>query len=105
MANPGYVYASTAQFGLRVFLVTYHASQVYHSTEEIHRSLERLAPDFLYNATAYRLERMLGRHPVGVTIFGGLVITRKFFVSILSFLFTTEIVLLQTMSAKNQNVA
>lgn len=44
------------------------------------------------------LERILIANPAGICLFDTFMITRKFFVSIVSFIFTTEIVLLQSFS-------
>ncbi|CAL8091322.1 unnamed protein product [Orchesella dallaii] len=93
-----YIYFSFLQFSMRVILITYHASNVHHSTIPIEKSLERI-PDELVTKTLERLEAQLCKRPVGIFLFGTFCITRYFFISIVSFLFTTEIVLLQTVGS------
>ncbi|CAL8135712.1 unnamed protein product [Orchesella dallaii] len=95
-----YIYISYFQFTMRTILVTYFASNVYHSTEQIVETLDS-CPNSRFSETTTQLERLLARHPVGISIFGAFKIRRKFFISIISFLFTTEIVILQAMNASN----
>lgn len=43
-----------------------------------------------------KIERSLLVNPVGISLFGTFLITRKLFVSMIGFVVTTEIILLQT---------
>ncbi|CAL8072260.1 unnamed protein product [Orchesella dallaii] len=97
-----YVYFAFFQFFFRVTTVTYYAAEVHHVSHSIIRTIQR-CPNSLYSLSLERLERTLICNPTGICLFGTFMITRRFFISIISFLFTTEIVLLQTTNAGRGN--
>ncbi|CAL8081730.1 unnamed protein product [Orchesella dallaii] len=93
-----HTYASVVLLTFRLSLVIFYASNIDHTVKEIPKVF-RDCPKDLYDMSTKRLQQFLESKPVGVFLFGTFRITRKFFISIISFIFTTEIILLQSSSA------
>ncbi|CAL8097783.1 unnamed protein product [Orchesella dallaii] len=95
-----YVDFAFFQFLFRVMSVTYFAADVHHVSYSILDTIQH-CPNSLYSLSLERMEKTLIRSPVGISLFSTITITRAFFISIVSFLFTTQIVLLQTAGASS----
>ncbi|CAL8145512.1 unnamed protein product [Orchesella dallaii] len=101
LAQSYYAFAFFA-FMFRVVVVTYYAAEVHQVSNLLLQTIHK-CPNILYNITLERMEKSLESNPIGIHIFGSFKITRRFFVSIISLLFTTEIVLFQTASITHRN--
>ncbi|CAL8128303.1 unnamed protein product [Orchesella dallaii] len=95
-------YLSILQLTLRISLVTYHVADMHHSFRSVADVLTE-CPSSFYDLSAQRLEKFLDTKQFGVHLCGTILITRKFFISIISFIFTTEIILLQSLAVKTSN--
>ncbi|CAL8145494.1 unnamed protein product [Orchesella dallaii] len=93
-----YVNFAFFQFFFRVLTVTYFVSEVHHVSQYILRTIQSCS-NSVYTLPIKRIEQTLSIDPIGIKLFGTFLITRRFFISIISFIFTTEIVLLQTTGA------
>lgn len=92
------VWFSFFQYSFRVAAITHFAGEVHQQSARILRQIQK-CPQSVYSVSVERLERMLVGNPTGISLMGSFYITRKYFISIISFIFTTEIVLLQTYSS------
>lgn len=100
-SNTGHIYYSLVYFIFRVGTLTHFASEVYQSSHDILTTLEESSS--IPHAQLERIERKLGRNPVGIRLFGTFLITRHTFLSMTGFIFTTEIILLQMTNAIHNN--
>ncbi|CAL8072464.1 unnamed protein product [Orchesella dallaii] len=90
-----YAYFAFLNFLYRITSVTYFAAEVHYTSSSILTTIQ-LCPNAFYTLSLERLEQLLSSNPIGIRLFGSFMISRKSFITIISFVFTTEIVLLQT---------
>ncbi|CAL8124322.1 unnamed protein product [Orchesella dallaii] len=93
------VLVSITHYILRVVVVIYFTSAVYAKSEDLMGIIEE-APLSTQALLPQResILNMVQRKPIGINFFNTFFITRNFFISILSFMFSIEIIILQTSS-------